>query len=50
MDFGGAFFEGMITTLTVVGLSVILPLICGIGFTVLMHFTRKNIVHKLVRY
>ncbi len=50
MDFWGMFFEGILTSLTLVGLSVILPLICGIGFTVLMHFTRKNIIHRVVRY
>ncbi len=42
--------SGLGTDILVVILSAILPLLVGIGLTVLMHFTRKSPLPKVLRY
>lgn len=42
--------KGLGTDLLITALAVILPLIVGIGLTLLMHFTRKTALPKVFRY
>ena len=50
MDLFSMLISGFGTDVLVVLLSALLPLLVGIGLTVLMHFTRKSALLKVFRY